>query len=87
MASSPSPDALLSRCSYTAAARALLVSPSAVSKSVQRLKTSLGLALFTRATRSLIAMLLRRFLLRVVGSAFLQLTSLRLMSSVGNWCR
>lgn len=39
--------------SYTAAARALSVSPSAVSKSVQRLETSLGLALFTRTTRSL----------------------------------
>jgi DNA-binding transcriptional LysR family regulator len=39
--------------SYTAAARALSVSPSAVSKSVQRLEQQLGLALFTRTTRSL----------------------------------
>jgi DNA-binding transcriptional LysR family regulator len=39
--------------SYTAAARALGISPSAVSKSVQRLEERLGLSLFTRATRSL----------------------------------
>lgn len=39
--------------SYTAAARSLSVSPSAVSKSVQRLEQQLGLALFTRTTRSL----------------------------------
>lgn len=39
--------------SYTAAARALSVSPSAVSKSIQRLEQHLGLALFTRTTRSL----------------------------------
>jgi DNA-binding transcriptional LysR family regulator len=39
--------------SYTAAARALGVSPSAVSKSVQRLEQQLGLSLFTRTTRSL----------------------------------
>jgi DNA-binding transcriptional LysR family regulator len=39
--------------SYTAAARALSVSPSAVSKSVQRLEQHLGLSLFTRTTRSL----------------------------------
>jgi DNA-binding transcriptional LysR family regulator len=39
--------------SYTAAARALGVSPSAVSKSVQRLEARLGLSLFTRTTRSL----------------------------------
>ena len=39
--------------SYTAAARALFVSPSAVSKSVQRLERQLGLTLFTRTTRSL----------------------------------
>jgi len=39
--------------SYTAAARALSVSPSAVSKSIQRLERHLGLALFTRTTRSL----------------------------------
>jgi DNA-binding transcriptional LysR family regulator len=39
--------------SYTAAARALGVSPSAVSKSVQRLEERLGLRLFTRTTRSL----------------------------------
>ncbi|MGN8342652.1 LysR family transcriptional regulator [Pseudomonas sp. SMV71] len=40
--------------SYTAAARALSVSPSAVSKSVQRLEEHFGLMLFTRTTRSLI---------------------------------
>lgn len=39
--------------SYTAAARALSVSPSAVSKSIQRLERHLGLSLFTRTTRSL----------------------------------
>jgi DNA-binding transcriptional LysR family regulator len=39
--------------SYSAAARALSVSPSAVSKSVQRLEHQLGLPLFTRTTRSL----------------------------------
>jgi DNA-binding transcriptional LysR family regulator len=39
--------------SYTAAARALSISPSAVSKSVQRLEQQLGLTLFTRTTRSL----------------------------------
>jgi DNA-binding transcriptional LysR family regulator len=39
--------------SYTAAARALSVSPSAVSKSVQRLERHFGLRLFSRTTRSL----------------------------------
>lgn len=39
--------------SYTAAARSLGVSPSAVSKSVQRLEEHLKLRLFTRTTRSL----------------------------------
>lgn len=39
--------------SYTAAARSLSVSPSAISKSVQRLERQLGVALFTRTTRSL----------------------------------
>ncbi|WP_043367397.1 LysR family transcriptional regulator [Belnapia sp. F-4-1] len=39
--------------SYTAAARALSISPSAVSKSVQRLEDRLGLKLFTRTTRSM----------------------------------
>jgi len=39
--------------SFTAAAHALSVSPSAVSKSVQRLEAQLGVALFTRTTRSL----------------------------------
>jgi DNA-binding transcriptional LysR family regulator len=39
--------------SYTAAARSLSISPSAVSKSVQRLEKQLGVALFTRTTRSL----------------------------------
>jgi DNA-binding transcriptional LysR family regulator len=40
--------------SYTAAARALSVSPSAVSKSVQRLEHRLNVTLFTRTTRSLV---------------------------------
>ncbi|MFT8719928.1 LysR substrate-binding domain-containing protein [Acetobacter sp.] len=39
--------------SYTAAARALGVSPSAISKSIQRLERDLGISLFTRTTRSL----------------------------------
>ncbi|MGA1857157.1 LysR substrate-binding domain-containing protein [Azospirillum sp. 11R-A] len=39
--------------SFTAAARSLSVSPSAVSKSVQRLEQRLGVSLFTRTTRSL----------------------------------
>ncbi|PJI44688.1 MAG: LysR family transcriptional regulator [Rhizobium sp.] len=39
--------------SYTAAARSLSISPSAVSKSVQRLERDLGVSLFTRTTRSL----------------------------------
>lgn len=39
--------------SYTAAAQSLGVSPSAVSKSIQRLEQQLGVALFTRTTRSL----------------------------------
>lgn len=39
--------------SYTAAARSLSISPSAVSKSVQRLEHDLGVSLFTRTTRSL----------------------------------
>jgi DNA-binding transcriptional LysR family regulator len=39
--------------SYTAAARSLSVSPSAISKSVQRLEKQLGVPLFTRTTRSL----------------------------------
>jgi DNA-binding transcriptional LysR family regulator len=39
--------------SYAAAARVLGITPSAVSKSVQRLEQQLGLALFTRTTRSL----------------------------------
>lgn len=39
--------------SYTAAARALSISPSAVSKSIQRLERDLGVSLFTRTTRSL----------------------------------
>jgi DNA-binding transcriptional LysR family regulator len=39
--------------SYTAAARSLGVSPSAVSKSVQRLEEHLKIRLFTRTTRSL----------------------------------
>lgn len=39
--------------SYTAAARSLSVSPSAVSKSIQRLEKQLGVSLFARTTRSL----------------------------------
>ena len=39
--------------SYTAAARSLSISPSAVSKSIQRLEQHLGVSLFTRTTRSL----------------------------------
>ncbi|MDI6539871.1 LysR family transcriptional regulator [Pantoea ananatis] len=39
--------------SYTAAARTLSVSPSAVSKSIQRLESRLGIRLFNRTTRSL----------------------------------
>lgn len=39
--------------SYTAAARSLSVSPSAISKSVQRLERDLGVSLFNRTTRSL----------------------------------
>ncbi|MET1085021.1 MAG: LysR substrate-binding domain-containing protein [Burkholderiales bacterium] len=39
--------------SYAAAARALGITPSAISKSVQRLEQQLGLVLFTRTTRSL----------------------------------
>lgn len=39
--------------SCTAAARSLSLSPSAVSKSVQRLEQRLGISLFTRTTRSL----------------------------------
>lgn len=39
--------------SYTAAARDLSVSPSAISKSVQRLEQHFGLRLFSRTTRSL----------------------------------
>ena len=39
--------------SYTAAARSLSVSPSAVSKSIQRLERQLGVSLFARTTRSL----------------------------------
>jgi DNA-binding transcriptional LysR family regulator len=39
--------------SYTAAARSLGISPSAVSKSIQRLEQHLGVPLFTRTTRSL----------------------------------
>jgi DNA-binding transcriptional LysR family regulator len=39
--------------SYTAAARSLSISPSAVSKSVQRLERDLGVSLFARTTRSL----------------------------------
>ncbi|MGV2102851.1 LysR family transcriptional regulator [Rhizobium sp. 21-4511-3d] len=39
--------------SYTAAARSLSVSPSAVSKSIQRLEKQFGISLFMRTTRSL----------------------------------
>ncbi|RYX91969.1 MAG: LysR family transcriptional regulator [Comamonadaceae bacterium] len=39
--------------SYTAAARTLSVSPSAITKSIQRLEARLGLRLFTRTTRSI----------------------------------
>jgi DNA-binding transcriptional LysR family regulator len=39
--------------SYAAAARVLGITPSAISKSVQRLEQQLGLVLFTRTTRSL----------------------------------
>ncbi|KQQ36549.1 LysR family transcriptional regulator [Rhizobium sp. Leaf306] len=39
--------------SYTAAARSLSISPSAVSKSIQRLEKQLGVSLFARTTRSL----------------------------------
>lgn len=39
--------------SFTAAARTLSISPSAVSKSIQRLEQQLGLKLFSRTTRSL----------------------------------
>jgi DNA-binding transcriptional LysR family regulator len=39
--------------SYTAAARSLSVSPSAISRSIQRLEQQLGISLFTRTTRSL----------------------------------
>jgi len=39
--------------SYTAAARSLSVSPSAVSKSIRRLEERLGVTLFNRTTRSL----------------------------------
>lgn len=42
-----------SQGSYTGAARTLSVSPSAVSKSIQRLEARLGLRLFNRTTRSL----------------------------------
>ncbi|WP_245593373.1 LysR family transcriptional regulator [Azospirillum halopraeferens] len=39
--------------SFTAAGRALSISPSAVSKSVQRLEQTLGISLLSRTTRSL----------------------------------
>ncbi|GBR05257.1 LysR family transcriptional regulator [Acetobacter oeni] len=39
--------------SYSAAARSLSISPSAISKSIQRLERQLGVSLFTRTTRSL----------------------------------
>lgn len=39
--------------SYTAAARALAISPSAVSKSIMRLEERLGVKLFNRTTRSI----------------------------------
>jgi DNA-binding transcriptional LysR family regulator len=40
--------------SFTAAAQSLSVTPSAVSKTIQRLEQQLGLPLFTRTTRSLV---------------------------------
>ena len=40
--------------SYRAAARSLSVSPSAISKSIQRLERHFGVSLFTRTTRSLV---------------------------------
>lgn len=40
--------------SFTAAAHALAISPSAVSKSIARLEAHLGVPLFTRTTRSLV---------------------------------
>jgi DNA-binding transcriptional LysR family regulator len=40
--------------SYRAAARSLSVSPSAISKSIQRLEHHFGVSLFTRTTRSLV---------------------------------
>ncbi len=40
--------------SFTAAAQSLSVSPSAVSKTIQRLEQQLGVRLFTRTTRSLV---------------------------------
>jgi DNA-binding MarR family transcriptional regulator len=40
--------------SFSAAAQSLSVSPSAVSKTIQRLEQRLGLRLFTRTTRSLV---------------------------------
>jgi len=39
--------------SYRAAARSLSISPSAISKSIQRLEQHFGVSLFTRTTRSL----------------------------------
>lgn len=39
--------------SYRAAARSLSISPSAISKSIQRLERHFGVSLFTRTTRSL----------------------------------
>ncbi|TIX44781.1 MAG: LysR family transcriptional regulator [Mesorhizobium sp.] len=39
--------------SFTAAARSLSISPSAISKSIQRLEQNLGISLITRTTRSL----------------------------------
>ncbi len=39
--------------SYSAAARSLSISPSAISKSIQRLERQLGVSLFSRTTRSL----------------------------------
>ncbi|MDH0746886.1 LysR substrate-binding domain-containing protein [Pseudomonas sp. GD03842] len=40
--------------SYRAAARSLSLSPSAISKSIQRLERHFGVSLFTRTTRSLV---------------------------------